>query len=158
MLDRFSRRLALASVLAVGGGTSFSWPLSAGAATDPRNAIMTVMNASAEAWSAGDLSRFMETYEDSPDTVYIGRNGTVNGRAAIQAMYAANFSKATPGSLGKLTFDVIDIRPLGDRHALMIGRYHLASADAGKPEASGIFSLVFHERAGQWRIVCDHTS
>lgn len=152
------RRRLSATLLAIALCTAIGLPSPSTAAPDVRTAVLQVMNASAVAWSAGDLSRFMDTYEDSPDTVYVGKDGTVNGRAAIQAMYAAHFGQASPGSLGKLSFDVIDIRPLGERHALMIGRYHLVAPEAGKPEASGIFTLVFHEQGGQWRIVCDHTS
>ena len=130
----------------------------ANAAAPVDTAIRKVMDASVVAWSNGDLIAFMDSYEDSPGTLFVGEKGLVRGKAAIAARYAAQFGAGGPGQLGKLSFDVLEIRALGAEHALMIGRYHLQPQDAGKPEASGIFSLVFHKRAGQWRIVCDHTS
>ena len=116
------------------------------------------MDASVVAWSAGDLAVFMDSYEDSPDTIFVGAQGIVKGKAAIQARYASQFGQGGPGRLGRLSFDTLEVRPLGERHALMIGRYRLQPVDPAKPEATGIFSLVFHERDGRWRIVCDHTS
>ena len=41
-------------------------------------------------------------------------------------------------------------------HAFVIGRYHLAQPDGS--EATGITTLLFHARDGQWHIVVDHTS
>jgi uncharacterized protein (TIGR02246 family) len=127
----------------------------ASAADSAETAIRKVMDASVVAWDAGDLTGFMDTYEDSPDTLFVGEKGLVRGKAAITARYASAFGGQPPG---KLTFDVLEIRPTGPDYALMIGRYHLQPAEPGKPEASGLFSLTFHQRAGHWRIVCDHTS
>ena len=133
-------------------------PRWATAADDSKAGIARTMDASVRAWSAGDLTAFMDSYEDSPDTLFVGAKGVVAGKAAIQARYASQFGTGGPGQLGKLSFDTLEVRPLGERHALMIGRYHLQPPDPAKPEATGIFSLVFHERNGRWRIVCDHTS
>lgn len=130
----------------------------ASAADDVAAGIGKTMDASVVAWSAGDLNGFMDSYEDSPDTVFVGAQGLVRGKAAIAARYASSFGAGGPGKLGKLSFDTLEIRATGEHYALMIGRFHLQPADRTKPEATGIFSLVFHERDGRWRIVCDHTS
>ena len=130
----------------------------ASAADDVAAGIGRTMDASAVAWSAGDLNGFMDSYEDSPDTLFVGAKGVVRGKAAIAARYAASFGAGGPGKLGKLSFDTLEIRPTGEHHALMIGRFHLKPVDRTKPEATGFFSLLFHERDGRWRIVCDHTS
>ena len=156
-LHSIRRRLALvtAGALCVGGLLATRLAL---AADDVPAAIGKVMDASVVAWSAGDLNAFMDSYEDSPDTLFVGSTGLVRGKAAIAARYAKQFGQGGPGTLGKLSFETLEIRPTGEHYALMIGRYHLQPADRAKPEASGIFSLVFHERDGHWRIVCDHTS
>lgn len=112
------------------------------------------MARTAAAWTAGDLAAFMSGYEDSADTIYIGHDAVVRGRAAIEAMYRERFGAG--GSLGALSFETLSAAPLGSEHALFVGRFHLARA--GKPEASGVFSLVFHRTPAGWKIVCDHTS
>ena len=153
-----SRRSTLSLACALVFLAASACPRWAAAADDPKAGIARPMDASVVAWSAGDLTAFMDSYEDSPDTIFVGAKGIVAGKAAIQARYASQFGQGGPGRLGRLSFDTLEIRPLGERHALMIGRYRLQPVDAGKPEATGIFSLVFHERDGRWRIVCDHTS
>ena len=128
------------------------------AADDLSATIGRVMDTSAKAWSAGDLDGFMDSYEDSPDTVFVGSAGPVLGKPAIRAVYAPRFEKAKPGELGALTFDTLQLRPLGEQYALLVGRFHLRPKDAAQPEATGIFTLTFHRRNGRWRIVSDHTS
>ena len=151
------RRLVLAAAGALCIGSLLATRVAA-AADDVAAAIGKTMNASVVAWSAGDLNAFMDSYEDSPDTLFIGSTGLVRGKAAIAARYAKQFGTGGPGQLGKLSFETLEIRPTGEHYALMIGRYHLQPVDRTKPEATGLFSLVFHERDGRWRIVCDHTS
>jgi ketosteroid isomerase-like protein len=79
----------------------------------------------------------------------------VKGYRAIRDMYAARFG-GTSGALGQLTMEILDFRPLGPDYALIVGRYHLKPAKPG-PEASGVFTLVFHKSAAGWRIISDHT-
>ncbi|MDR3511802.1 MAG: SgcJ/EcaC family oxidoreductase [Caulobacteraceae bacterium] len=133
----------------------------AGAAARPqpggdRAAVARVLEDSAEAWSAGDLDRFMGCYEDSEATSYIKADGVVRGYRAIHDMYAARFTGAS--AMGKLLMNILDFRPLGPRYALVTGRFRLERPPAAGGEASGIFTLVFHKSAAGWRIVSDHTS
>ena len=148
------------SLIALACAASLVTTRIASAADDDIDAsIRKVMDASIVAWDAGDLAAFMDTYEDSPDTLFVGEKGVVRGRAAITARYASALGMGgQTRPPGKLTFDVLEIRALGPDYALMLGRYHLKPAEPGKPEASGLFSLTFHQRDGHWRIVCDHTS
>lgn len=125
---------------------------------DSSAAINAVMARSVDAWAAGDLHAFMQSYEDSPDTLFVGAQGIVRGKAAIGERYATQFGSGGPGRLGTLTFDVLELRSLGTDYALMIGRYRLQPPDPSKPQATGIFSLVFHKRGSAWRILSDHTS
>ena len=155
-MSRSSSRRRFVAV--VGAALALTALPSANGAADVATAIGRTMNASVLAWSAGDLNAFMDSYEDSPDTLFVGAQGVVRGKSAIQARYASSFGQGGPGQLGRLSFDTLEIRPTGEHYALMIGRYHLQPVDRTKPEATGIFSLVFHERDGRWRIVCDHTS
>ena len=55
-----------------------------------------------------------------------------------------------------MRFDQLDVRALGDDHALMTGRFTLAGG--GKPEQTGRFSLVWLRSAQGWKILHDHSS
>lgn len=111
-----------------------------------RQEIESLLSRSAAAWSAGDLDAFMECYEDSPDTVYLSATRLVSGYAAIRAMYAERFGHA----MGSLKIKVLQIRPIGESHALVVGSYAL-------DEHSGLCSLVLRASARGWRISADHT-
>lgn len=118
-------------------------------------AIKATLDASAAAWSAGDLKTFMECYEHSPSTLFVSASGTVKGYDAIEAMYAATYKK--PGAtLGELKLDVIDVKDIGSAYAFVVVRYHL-KPDTGT-EASGLSTLLFHRVDGQWLINSDHSS
>ena len=124
-------------------------------AVPPSQAIKQALDASAAAWSAGDLKTFMECYERAPGTRYVSSSGTIVGYDAIEAMYASRFKK--PGaSFGKLTLELIDVKPLGSQYAFVVGRYHL-KPDAGA-EVSGITTLLFHKVGTRWLISSDHSS
>jgi uncharacterized protein (TIGR02246 family) len=125
------------------------------AATPTALAIKQALDASAAAWSAGDLAKFMECYEHSPSTRYVSGNNSVEGYDAIAAMYTARFKK--PGaSYGKLTLELIDVKDVGPQYAYVVGRYHL-KPDTG-PEVSGLTTLLFHKVGGRWLINSDHSS
>jgi uncharacterized protein (TIGR02246 family) len=108
--------------------------------------IEALLNRSAAAWSAGDLDAFMECYEDSPDTVYLSATRLVSGYAAIRAMYAERFGK----SMGSLKIKVLQVKPIGTSHALVVGSYAL-------DEHSGLCSLILRATERGWRISADHT-
>lgn len=122
-----------------------------------RHAIAAVLDRSAAAWTRGDLDGFMACYEDGPETTYIRPDGPVRGAGAVRAMYAARFKPGGQG-MGRLTTDLLDVRPLGMDYALVTGRYRLERKATEGGEAHGVFTLVFHRGAAGWRIISDHTS
>ncbi|MDR3512501.1 MAG: nuclear transport factor 2 family protein [Caulobacteraceae bacterium] len=119
-------------------------------------AVTAALNASAEAWSRGDLDGFMQYYEPGEATVYLNKDGLVRGYKAIHDMYAGRFGQG--GSMGQLSLELLNFRPLGPGYALATGRFHLARPAAEGGAATGLFTLVFHKSGGRWRIISDHTS
>ena len=123
----------------------------------PSAAVIAVIQASARDWNAGDLDGFMRSYEDSPDTVFVTKAGPVRGYKTIHDRYQKNYGGKPSGALGQLSFTDLDVRPMGARWAVAYGRFHLVT-DAGKPEQTGVFDLIFHKTPAGWRIASDHTS
>jgi uncharacterized protein (TIGR02246 family) len=124
-------------------------------------AIRAAIAAQAAAWNRADIPAFMQSYENSPDTSFIG--STVRkGYGPILERYKQAY--ATPEQMGTLTFSNVDVRLLqgscgGVEYAAVTGNFHLersARGDAKKDD--GIFSLVWHKGAEGWKIVLDHTS
>lgn len=118
--------------------------------------IEKALNESAAAWTAGDMKTFMELYENSPTTRYIGSQGIVTGYDAIQAMYVKRFQKGDGASMGQLSLQVVDVKEMGPQYAFVVGRYFLKQ-DTGVT-VSGVTTLLFHKIGARWFIVADHSS
>jgi uncharacterized protein (TIGR02246 family) len=108
------------------------------------------------AWNRGDLAAFASCYEDSPETLFIGRDVTHGGVQAILDRYKRGYS--TPEKMGKLTYSEMEVRPLGADYALMTGKFELKRTPAGGGDASGRYTLVWKKTAKGWKIIHDHTS
>ena len=124
-------------------------------------AIRAVIAAQVAAWNRADIPGFMQAYENSPDTTFIG--STVRkGYEPILERYKRAY--ATPEQMGTLTFSNLEVRLLpGSRgeveFAVVTGSFHLERAVKGEAKKDdGIFSLVWRKEPQGWKIVLDHTS
>ena len=57
--------------------------------------------------------------------------------------------------MGKLDFEVLELKLLSGNAAYMIGKYTLTRE---KDKPSGHFNLLWEKRQGRWYITSDHTS
>jgi ketosteroid isomerase-like protein len=64
-------------------------------------------------------------------------------------------NKAVMGTLG---FAELEVHPLDDRFAVVIGKYHLERGKKEGGNADGIFSLVLEKTDKGWKIIVDHTT
>jgi ketosteroid isomerase-like protein len=131
------------------------------AQTADETAIRAALRAQADAWNHADIPAFMNAYEDSPDTTFIGLT-LRKGYQPILKRYQENYT--TREQMGTLTFSDLDVRLLpGDcgepEIALVTGKFHLDRAAKGEAKKDdGIFSLVWRKGPRGWKIVLDHTS
>lgn len=117
--------------------------------------VVKVLLAQEAAWNRGDIEAFAESYKDSPDTLFIA--GTVNrGFAGIAEGYKRDYP--TKAAMGTLGFSELEVRPLDDRFAVVIGKYHLERGKKEGGPASGIFSLILEKTDKGWKIIVDHTT
>jgi len=124
-------------------------------------AIRASVAAQADAWNHADIPTFMQTYEDSPDTTFIGAT-LRKGYGPILERYKKSYT--TPEQMGKLTFSNLEIRFLPSscgsvEYAVVTGAFHLDRAAHGEAKKDdGIFSLVWRKGPQGWKILLDHTS
>jgi ketosteroid isomerase-like protein len=115
------------SLSACGSGSTAT---QAASANDASSAIPVALMASADAWNNADLAGHIRPYADS--ATFMGNNGPIQGRERV------------------------DVRPLGDRHALVTGQFLLSGG--GEADRSGWFSLTWEKTEGGWKILHDHSS
>ncbi len=123
--------------------------------------IRATIKAQTEAWNRADIPTFMQAYEDSPDTTFIGLT-LRKGFQPILERYQQNYT--TREQMGTLTFSDVDIRLLSSgcgksEIALVTGKFHLDRTAKGEAKKDdGIFSLVWRKGPHGWKIILDHTS
>jgi hypothetical protein len=114
---------------------------------------LEVLRLQEEAWNRGDLRGFMAWYHHSRDTSFSSATGTIRGWDTVLARYQERYPDRR--SMGTLAFSEVEEVPLGERAALVTGRWRLLR-EGDTP--SGVFSLVLWKFAEGWRIIHDHTS
>jgi uncharacterized protein (TIGR02246 family) len=121
----------------------------------PEAAIRQLLDQQTADWNRGNVEAFMEAYENSPTTTFVGQ--TVQyGYATILDRYKKLYK--TPAAMGKLTLSYLAIRVLDSEYAAATGNFHLERTPAGGGNADGIFSLLFKKDASGWKIILDHTN
>lgn len=104
-------------------------------------------------WNRGDIDAFMQYYWKSDDLTFSSGGATRRGWQQTMDRYKKRYP--TPERMGKIAFSEIEVRPLGDSAALVLGRWSLER----KPDPiGGNFTLVLEKMDGRWLIVHDHTS
>ena len=132
-------------------------PLAAVAQSAPTEtqAILTVLNKSADDWNHGDLDAFATSYKNSPDILFIGHKIS-RGYAQMLATYHSNYP--THEKMGTLSFTQLETQPLDAHFATVTGRFHLERTPAGGGNADGFFLLVMENTPTGWKIVRDDTT
>ena len=151
------RRMVLLVILAIGA----CLPVAAQKAAEDEAVIRSAMQAQADAWNRGDIPTFMQTYEDSEETTFVGLT-VRKGYQPILKRYQENY--ATREQMGTLSYSDLDVHLLPDgcgknEIALVTGKFHLERAAHGAAKKDdGIFSLVWRKGPQGWKIILDHTS
>jgi uncharacterized protein (TIGR02246 family) len=124
-------------------------------AESAEQSIRAVLDRQVAAWNRGDIRAFMQGYDNSDATLFVGST-VIRGHQRVMENYLARYS--TRDQMGTLTFSNLEVRPLGSDHALVLGNFHLERSAAGGGNAAGIFTLTFERKRGAWKIIADHTS
>ncbi len=124
-------------------------------AASPEQDIRRVLDDQVAAWNRGDIPGFMEGYDKSESTTFVGSTIT-KGHAEVLANYRKRYP--TREKMGTLRFSDLEFQPLGADYAYVIGRFHLDRPARAGGESSGIFSLLFHKTGKGWKVILDHTS
>lgn len=104
------------------------------------------------AWNAGNLEGFMFPYEKSDSLMFVGSKGITYGWNNTLERYKTSYPDKA--SMGELSFTLLKTEQLSPDCIYVLGKWSLKKEKA----ASGHFTLIWKKRAGNWKIVCDHSS
>src|SRR5262249_33125608 len=116
-------------------------------------AIRAVLDAQVAAWNRGDVESYMDGYDRSPKTEFVGGDSITRGWQEVLDRYKKKYD--TREKMGVLAFSDLEIQVLSGDAALVLGRWRLEEA-GGEP--AGTFPLLFRKTTAGWRIVHDHSS
>jgi len=116
--------------------------------------IIKVLLAQENAWNKGDLAAFTSSFKDSPDTLFITHQ-VFRGFAGLLEEYKRDYPNKA--AMGTLAYSDLEVHPLDENFAIVIGKYHLERGKKGGT-AEGLFSLVLENTDNGWKIVLDHTT
>jgi uncharacterized protein (TIGR02246 family) len=117
--------------------------------------MVAVIQKSAADWNTGSLEAYMDCYEKSPETTFVG-TAVTRGTGDVLARYR----KAYPSRerMGHLTFTELAARPLSADIAIVTGRYTLERPAENGGKRSGLFTVVMRKGDRGWRIIHDHSN
>jgi len=121
--------------------------------TTSEAAIRAVLDAQRDAWNRGNIEGYMDGYNRSPNTEFVGGDNISRGWQTVLDRYKKNYNSRE--KMGMLTFSDLEITMLSKDAALVLGRWRLQRAN---DEPHGIFTLLFRKTKTGWKIVHDHTS
>lgn len=114
--------------------------------------LTVILERQQTAWNSGDIAGFMDAYWRDDKLTFSSGGKVARGWQATFDGYKKRYpDKAT---MGQLTFSDLEVTPLSDSAALMLGRWKLQRSNP----VSGNFTLVWKKVDGTWVIVHDHTS
>jgi uncharacterized protein (TIGR02246 family) len=116
--------------------------------------IRQVLDDQVSAWNEGNIDAFMEGYLKSEDLKFVSSGTVRQGWQETINRYKTNYN--TREKMGKLKFDIIDLRVLDHDDAHVLGKYYLSNAQ-DSVFSSGHFTLLWKKVEDNWVIAMDHT-
>ena len=127
------------------------------AETPATAAARSVLAAQNEAWNRGDLEGFMQGYWKNDEVRFAGGDSFRNGWLATLNSYRKVYPDAA--AMGKLNFDLLEVREIGPEIVYAFGKWRLARANEAPEKAPhGLFTLILERKDGAWVITRDHSS
>jgi len=125
----------------------------ANAQTADELAIRQLLAKQSAGWNRGNLEEYMKGYWESDSLVFIGKSGPKYGYKTT----LENYKKSYPdtATMGKLAFDLLQVKPLSPEYYSVMGKWHLQRS-IGNVE--GYFTLLLKKLKNEWVIVSDHSS
>ncbi len=114
--------------------------------------LKRIVEQQAASWNHGDIDEYMQAYWQSEHLTFSSGGEVERGWTATRDRYKRRYPDRQ--SMGTLKFSELEVQPLDEQVALMLGRWHL---DRDNP-IGGNFSLVWKNLNGRWLIIHDHTS
>ena len=131
----------------------FALPICSFSQNKDELAIKALLDEQTKAWNKGDLGSFMKGYWESDSLLFIGKSGPKYGYKTTLENYKKSYPDAA--AMGKLTFDILQIKRLSVIYFYVVGKWHLQRTIG---DLEGHYTLLIKKVKNKWVIVADHSS
>jgi uncharacterized protein (TIGR02246 family) len=131
----------------------FALPICSFSQNKDELAIKALLDEQTKAWNKGDLESFMKGYWESDSLLFIGKSGPKYGHKTTLENYKKSYPDAA--AMGKLTFDILQIKRLSVIYFYVVGKWHLQRTIG---DLEGHYTLLIKKVKNKWVIVADHSS
>jgi ketosteroid isomerase-like protein len=123
------------------------------AQTKDETLIRKTLTSQEVAWNEGNFEGYMQGYWQNDSLMFIGKGGITYGWEQTLVNYKKKYPDTT--AMGKLHFELIEIKKLSANYFFVTGKWHLKRAIGN---LDGVFTLLFRKIKSKWVIVRDHSS
>ncbi|KAA9041669.1 DUF4440 domain-containing protein [Ginsengibacter hankyongi] len=138
--------------LFIAGLVIFSFLSSFAQSRKDKIAIRKVLSTQVNAWNSGSIDDFMKGYWQNDSLMFIGKSGITYGWHTTLNNYKKHYPDTA--SMGRLNFDVLEMKPLSSLYYYVIGKWDLQRSSGS---LGGYFTLLFKKIKTNWFIIADHT-
>ena len=122
---------------------------------DKTGVVKLFMQEQEDAWNEGDLEGFMKHYWNSDSLRFIGKSGLNYGWQNTLDNYKKSYKNKE--EMGKLKFNNKSLDIIGEQAIFVIGEWKLTRG-GDLEDLSGMYSLIWQHKNGEWVITTDHSS
>ena len=115
--------------------------------------IKSILTTQTKQWNVGNLNAFMKGYWQNDSLLFIGSKGLKYGYNNTLESYKKSYPDTA--HMGKLTFDIVDVKKLSADYYFVVGKWFLQRSVGN---VNGMYTLLFKKINGKWVIVVDHSS
>lgn len=116
-------------------------------------AIRKILSNQTQYWNQGNIDSFMVGYWNNDSLLFIGKSHVTYGYINALNNYKQGYSDTA--QMGKLTFNILQVKRLSNDHYFVLGKWFLKRSVG---DIGGHYTLLFRKIKGQWVIVADHSS
>ncbi len=116
--------------------------------------VKQALDGQVTAWNRGALEEAMDYYWESPEMLWISRNGTEQGWQEVLEMFQKDFTDRS--KMGEYTYEPLHIEQVGPEAVYYVYRWQIELQ--GKKLMGGVSSQLWKLLNGRWVITSEHAS
>ena len=121
---------------------------------DAVQAVKQALEGQISAWNKGDLETAMTFYWDSPEMLWISKNGIEKGYQEVYEMFLQDFQDRS--QMGVYTYEPLHIEQVSEEAVYFVFRWKIELE--GKRLMGGVSSQVWKNIGGRWVVTSEHAS